>query len=353
MGRLDDQAKHRIVVLRKAGLSFRKIKKVLELDNIKVTPQAIYLFLKRKNIEPEKSSGATHNPPTKGQSWEQGQLWSLLQDNGGQKKESGSQVPKIQQSPSEVKQRDDQEARIKIVSVTSLSQGNPSLEPPSNTPRTTTQGQAVSQGQRVPETRSSTIRPTQHPTLSVTRPNPTYLASHNHVNGRARTPLPPPRNPALLVTKKLVDKAIILQKKVLFQNVGQLMNQVGPYPLPATVTSQQHAVIPVAKLSTQLTDASTQTGPSFPLARPEASVEKLDSIRGELHRLTQVMQTLMERQNRWEQEQMRQRQCNHQEVLLQIQQLGAKLTQTCVPFNNGQETEAPLPDFGHFKMELL
>lgn len=38
--------------LRRAGLSFRKIKKVLELDDIRVTPQAVYLFLKRKSVEP-------------------------------------------------------------------------------------------------------------------------------------------------------------------------------------------------------------------------------------------------------------------------------------------------------------
>ncbi|KAM3916493.1 uncharacterized protein RB166_015745 isoform 1-T3 [Leptodactylus fuscus] len=343
MGRLDDQAKHRIVVLRKAGLSFRKIKKVLELDNIKVTPQAIYLFLKRKNIEPEKSSGATQNLPAKGQPWEQAQLWSLLQDNGGQNKERVPQVPNAQQTAG------DKEKNIKIVSVTSLSQGNPSLEPPSSALRSAPP--AVSPGQRVQETRPIAIRPAQHPALSLTRPGPTYQASHNHINGRARTPLPAPRNPALLVTKKLVDKAIILQKKVTFQNGGQPLNQGGQYSLPAT--SQQHAIRPSAKASTQIKDASTQTAPSYPPARPEASTEQLDSIRGELHRLTQVMQTLIERQARWEQEQMRQRQCNHQEVLSQIQQLGAKLSQTCVPFSNGQDTEAQLPDFGHFKMELL
>lgn len=46
MGRLDDAAKHKVVELRKAGLSFRKIKAVLELENIKVSAQAIYLYLR-------------------------------------------------------------------------------------------------------------------------------------------------------------------------------------------------------------------------------------------------------------------------------------------------------------------
>lgn len=48
--------------LRRAGLSFRKIKKVLELDDIRVTPQAVYLFLKRKSVEP----GSQPWPPLQG-----------------------------------------------------------------------------------------------------------------------------------------------------------------------------------------------------------------------------------------------------------------------------------------------
>ncbi|KAG7258322.1 hypothetical protein CRUP_022925 [Coryphaenoides rupestris] len=52
MGRLDDAAKLKVVELRKAGLSFRKIKAVLELENIKVSAQAIYLFLKEFQARP-------------------------------------------------------------------------------------------------------------------------------------------------------------------------------------------------------------------------------------------------------------------------------------------------------------
>lgn len=51
MGWLDDHAKRRTMELRRARLSFCKIKKVLELDNIHVTLQAVYLFLKQKNVE--------------------------------------------------------------------------------------------------------------------------------------------------------------------------------------------------------------------------------------------------------------------------------------------------------------
>lgn len=101
MGRLDDHSKKRIVELRKAGLSFRKIKKVLELDNIRVTPQAIYLFLKRKNVEPallppgspqqsalEKEGKRTITDQA---GWDNDKLWNLLQENGaGQQRQRES-----------------------------------------------------------------------------------------------------------------------------------------------------------------------------------------------------------------------------------------------------------------------
>ncbi|KAJ8251488.1 hypothetical protein GJAV_G00221900 [Gymnothorax javanicus] len=61
MGRLDDAAKRKVVELRKAGLSFRKIKAVLELENIKVSAQAIYLFLREfqgRNRQEEAGGGA-------------------------------------------------------------------------------------------------------------------------------------------------------------------------------------------------------------------------------------------------------------------------------------------------------
>ncbi|CAI9560467.1 unnamed protein product [Staurois parvus] len=347
MGRLDDHAKHRIVVLRKAGLSFRKIKKVLELDNIKVTPQAIYLFLKRKKIEPEKSSSTSQNPTTKSQGWEQAQLCSLLQENSGLKKDGGSQVAKERKTANDVKE-ESQESEIKIVNVTSLSSVNQSLAPPISTSR------SIPQGQTVQETQPCPVRSAQNPIVNGPRPNPAQPTSHHLLNGRARTPLPALKNPALLVTKKIVDRAINLQKKVIFQNGLQLLIHGGSYPLTASATNQQ-PVRPVAPPNRQVKDATTQTA-SFPQPRTEVSMEQMDSIRGEIHRLTQVMQSLIDRQNRWEQEQMRQRQCHHQEVLSQIQQLGAtlgaKITQNCASFTGSQELDASLPDLGHFKMEL-
>ncbi|XP_052375539.1 uncharacterized protein LOC118373745 isoform X1 [Oncorhynchus keta] len=65
MGRLDDAAKRKVVELRQAGLSFRKIKAVLELENIRVSAQAIYLYLKefqRKKVQRGGESAAATDP---------------------------------------------------------------------------------------------------------------------------------------------------------------------------------------------------------------------------------------------------------------------------------------------------
>ncbi|TRY96439.1 hypothetical protein DNTS_021465 [Danionella cerebrum] len=59
MGRLDDAAKRKVVELREAGLSFRKIKAILELENIKVSAQAIFLFLREFQGKTQKKDGST------------------------------------------------------------------------------------------------------------------------------------------------------------------------------------------------------------------------------------------------------------------------------------------------------
>lgn len=84
MGRLDDHAKRRIVELRRAGLSFRKIKKVLELDGIRVTPQAVYLFLKRRSVEPGPAAA----------SWDGDQPWPPRRGHEAEPPEpTGTQAP--------------------------------------------------------------------------------------------------------------------------------------------------------------------------------------------------------------------------------------------------------------------
>ncbi|XP_004918067.1 uncharacterized protein LOC100490582 isoform X2 [Xenopus tropicalis] len=337
MGRLDENAKHRIVILRKAGLSFRKIKKVLELDNIKVTPQAIYLFLKRKNIEPEKSSSAnqTQSIPPRAQPWADRQPWTPYQETGQKpastetKLDAGHRVPQVVS----------QEEGIKIVSVTSLSKGNHAFQASSSNQRLISQGQAPAE------------------TFNGPRPAQCLPVAPPQLHGRARTPVPAPRNPALLVTKKIVDRAIHLQKKVTVQNGAQMVANGTHYPVRTYADSHPPSIRTVSVPSKQVKDASIQTALSFPPPRPTMSAEQLDTVRGDIHRLTQTIQTLMDRQSRWEQEQHRQQQNNHQELLQQIQQLGAtltaKATENCRTYGAGEQMEATLPDLGAFKMELL
>jgi hypothetical protein len=90
MGRLDEAAKLKVVELRKAGLSFRKIKAVLELENIKVSAQAIYLYLREFQGRPagrgraggSGSSVALETPqgPARPKPWNNSQLQNLLRE---------------------------------------------------------------------------------------------------------------------------------------------------------------------------------------------------------------------------------------------------------------------------------
>lgn len=129
MGRLDDHAKRRIVELRRAGLSFRKIKKVLELDDIQVTPQAVYLFLKRNSVEPGSVAAG----------WDGDQPWPTLQGHEAEPpKLLGTQHPALPTgdpmgswAPCSASSQDTKEG-IHIVGVASLCKdgGQPGDTPP-------------------------------------------------------------------------------------------------------------------------------------------------------------------------------------------------------------------------------
>lgn len=113
MGRLDDHAKRRIVELRRAGLSFRKIKKVLELDNIRVTPQAVYLFLKRKSLELGPAAGG----------WGGEQPWFPLQGHEAELPQSPGPRPPTLPSGAPAGGQDGKEG-TQIISVASSCQGS-------------------------------------------------------------------------------------------------------------------------------------------------------------------------------------------------------------------------------------
>ncbi|XP_068434655.1 uncharacterized protein [Clinocottus analis] len=165
MGRLDDAAKHKVVELRRAGLSFRKIKAVLELENIKVSAQAIYLFLREfqgrppgrvRPMEVGNSTSPSQVQPRVGamqESWNNIQIQNLLRDTSHHAsfaaaanfakhtstnpdtgvKPSGSGETSGGSRPEQQHKEDKEENDIQIVSVTSLAHGSQPRVPPTVT----------------------------------------------------------------------------------------------------------------------------------------------------------------------------------------------------------------------------
>ncbi|KAK2893823.1 uncharacterized protein [Channa argus] len=165
MGRLDDAAKHKVVELRKAGLSFRKIKAVLELENIKVSAQAIYLFLREfqgrppgrvRPVEVGSSLTPAHVQARTGgmrESWNNIHLQNLLREashhagftaaarqasinHEASAKPSGS--GDAGSRPEQQHEGDKEENDIQIVSVTSLAQNSQQRGPQSTVTRAET-----------------------------------------------------------------------------------------------------------------------------------------------------------------------------------------------------------------------
>lgn len=225
MGRLDDAAKHKVVELRKAGLSFRKIKAVLELENIKVSAQAIYLFLREfqgrppgrvRPMEAGSSTSVAQVQPRTGamqESWSNIHLQNLLReashhsgftaaanfakqpstnaDTGA--KPSGSGESSGGSRPEQLHGGDKEENDIQIVSVTSLAQ---------------------SSQQRVPQS-------------TVTRAEAGAVSSTPTASGvfmRRRVTPSPATNSMLAARKRLLDKALSQRMKS-FHQVASLLRR--------------------------------------------------------------------------------------------------------------------------------
>ncbi|XP_016378128.1 uncharacterized protein LOC107716264 isoform X1 [Sinocyclocheilus rhinocerous] len=197
MGRLDDAAKRKVVELREAGLSFRKIKAVLELENIKVSAQAIFLFLKEFQGRARKQDGAAANSShpvpvqtaardvtsceTRPAGWSDQQLRNLLreasrvaasQQAGSSSDARGGQSSRTGSAGIRVAQGREQDEDIRIVSVTSLAQG---------TPHTGVQGPRSAVGTGA-------------------------MSGANYIRRRHT---PSPANPVLVARKRLLDKALL------------------------------------------------------------------------------------------------------------------------------------------------
>ncbi len=214
MGRLDDAAKHKVVELRKAGLSFRKIKAVLELENIKVSAQAIYLFLREFQGRPPgrvrpAEAGSSTSPaqvqPRAGaiqDNWSNIHLQNLLREashhagftaaanfakqtstnpDSGAKPSGSGEISGGSRSEKQ-QELDQEENDIQIVSVTSLAQNCQQRSP-----------------QSVPRAEAGTVSST--PTVS------------GAVMRRRVTPSPA-TNSMLAARKRLLDKALSHRMKV-------------------------------------------------------------------------------------------------------------------------------------------
>ncbi|XP_068003117.1 uncharacterized protein [Melanerpes formicivorus] len=305
MGRLDDRAKRRIVELRRAGLSFRKIKKVLELDGIRVTPQAVYLFLKRRSVEP--------GPAAAGRDGDQ--PWPPLQGHAPEPPKAapgagptGSQLPCPAASQ-------DTKMGIQIVSVVSLCQDGRQLRealPPGN-------GNDDSTG-----------------TSSAPGSCPTPGGPTTPLQPLPRLVPPPAKNPAL--KEKMVDRIVPLQKKV--KDVGI-----------------QTALPDATSPGTQNSACGEPALPPAPSS--QAIADQLGAVQAEIRKLSQALQAVLDRQCRLERQQEQQQRLQ-QEVLMTLQQLSSTVShgavpanQPCVPFSSMAEPSPTVPNFSQFKMELI
>nr|XP_020668791.1 uncharacterized protein LOC110089816 isoform X2 [Pogona vitticeps]XP_020668792.1 uncharacterized protein LOC110089816 isoform X2 [Pogona vitticeps]XP_020668793.1 uncharacterized protein LOC110089816 isoform X2 [Pogona vitticeps] len=394
MGRLDDQAKKRIVELRKAGLSFRKIKKVLEVDNIRVTPQAIYLFLKRKNVQPSAPSSGSDPPPglKKGSrdavldqvSWEEeeeDQCWKLPPENeAGHARQreddvSAAGVSLSCEMPLWHDSRGDEEG-IRIVGVASLNQDEGQFGRQS-----ATRG-GFSKGSQ-PGSNTGGSCPVRKDSGSDFAPVAPAGAQPN-MNGKGTLFLPPARNPALIWKRKIVGRAIHLQKKASGHAPSSSPLSLPSAPRVQPAAPRSRATVPATTASlgcgAQSKDASAQTSawiptcstghpsaqwgspvavPSLSPASPHPFAEKLDAVHAEVQKLTQAVHMVLERQCQLERQQ-EQQQRFQQEVLVTLQQLSSMISHlavpnnvTCAPYSSISEPSPPLPNFSQFKMEFI
>lgn len=210
MGRLDAEAKRKVVELRAAGLSFRKIKAVLELENIRVSAQAIYLFLKEfhgrngtKMVAGGSAAGAQTKPSGMGESsggvrnnsWRDGQLGNLMRE--------ASRVAGYSTSPEPPQQS-----------------GLSAEDTPSTSRRAAVEGASRAQGSgvgskeddediRIVSVTSMVPRAQQDGVSSQRTSMSSGVGAMTGIFARRRLTPSPATNPVLLARKRLLDKALL------------------------------------------------------------------------------------------------------------------------------------------------
>ncbi|XP_068919326.1 uncharacterized protein [Petaurus breviceps papuanus] len=373
MGRLDDHAKKRIVELRKAGLSFRKIKKVLELDNIRVTAQAVYLFLKRKNVKLSPLPSSNHPLPPRDQNsqrlalsrvgWKDEQLWDLFQESEVEPKESLESHPAGPRGEPGAGQSWEGKEGIRIVSVTSLRQDCGS-HPRDTCSSETPQASANMLGSWSTDVGNVALdwrRGSAHLSVAVL---PALLIDDAGIGLGAPGPVSQPASPhplsrgqssALIVKKKIVDRAIFLHKKATVQSVQRDTSSSSLPRLVGVQSPGPSSGLPDLKDSnSHVQDMGTQT--RLPWASAQGLAEKLDAVQGAVQQVLQALQVLTDQQNRleWQQEQQQRWQ---QQVLGTLQQLRGPAQSQGPGTGETQHSGSPGtlegPNFHQFKMEPL
>ncbi|KAG7505983.1 hypothetical protein JOB18_044337 [Solea senegalensis] len=352
MGRLDDAAKHKVVELRKAGLSFRKIKAVLELENIKVSAQAIYLFLREfqgrppgrvRPVEARSSTTAEQVQARAGaiqESWNNIHLQNLLREashhNGlttaaefakhtSSNLESSAKPPGYGEtsggSRSQQHKGDTDENDIQIVSVTSLAQNSQQRGLQSNVTRAET----------------GTVTSTLHAAGTSMR----------------RRVTPSPATTAMLAARKrLLDKALShrmktvmegqpggggVPKRFLTQRPGLSVRSPHPPPrvgirlpnqppAPLTSSAPGAAIIRLQNTGGQCTthsDGSPQQAGQNPGGRGGLQ-DQIQTLGTEVRSLGLAVKMLVEQQCRLEREHVQQTHVQKQ-ILSTLQSLALKL----------------------------
>nr|XP_020478278.1 uncharacterized protein LOC109973212 isoform X1 [Monopterus albus]XP_020478280.1 uncharacterized protein LOC109973212 isoform X1 [Monopterus albus]XP_020478281.1 uncharacterized protein LOC109973212 isoform X1 [Monopterus albus] len=257
MGRLDDAAKHKVVELRKAGLSFRKIKAVLELENIKVSAQAIYLFLREfqgrppGRVRPVEAGSSTTPAQVQArgraiqEGWSNIHLQNLIQEASHHAgftaaadfastrtetsaKTSGSGETSGGSRPEQQQVGDKEENDIQIISVTSLAQKSQ---------------------QRGPE---STVTRAETGTVSSTLTVP-------GASLRRRVTPSPATNSMLAARKRLLDKALSHRMKS-FHQVASLLRRDHSNVQGADLRSAMSQSSETYDLTTEKTVMESQPG---------------------------------------------------------------------------------------------
>ncbi|XP_041942126.1 uncharacterized protein LOC121705290 [Alosa sapidissima] len=269
MGRLDDAAKRKVVELREAGLSFRKIKAVLELENIKVSAQAIYLFLKEYNgrngtnlaaargvagVQAPAVGTGDGSSASRSNSWRDRQLGSLMREasrvagfstspdpthhqGGSSAEERGSRSTSGGSREDNGARKQDEEEDIRIVSVTSLAH------------------RARQDGTQAQRTNMTT-----------------GVGAMTGIFARRRLTPSPATNPVLLARKRLLDKAMLHRARIRDGGLSPAQ-QVAPQPR-RDQSYMRNMMLPPVSSSIDLTAPRPQQVRGIADSHPDASLAR-------------------------------------------------------------------------------